>query len=266
MVKKLSSQKILWFLIALLSLIASLAGVANQTIYPHLINIENLSGALSQDLIAILAVMVMLFLILKIKETDVIKQMIVLGIIGYLFYCYGIYVMERIFNILYFLYMAIFSLSFYSLIYAMMNIRKEYYLKVKVPKTIRNLAMVFLFLLPLIFYPLWISKIVTLIQTAQKIELGYAIFILDICLILPLCIITGIMIIKKEGWALLLTPVLFVKTITLCSSVILGEILKPWYNQAANLVVIGLTVFLTLAGIVLTIIYFKNMRISGDFL
>lgn len=264
MLKKINRMKFLWFFIALLTLIASLAGIANPNLYNTLMNPGNLSEVMSQDIFTILAAITMLFLILKLKETDIMKQIIILGLTGFLFYGYGLYVMERIYNILYFVYMVIFSLSLFALIDAMFNIRKEIYLKVKVPKTVRNLAVVFLFLVPLIFFPIRITTLWPLMQVGQKIESGYSIFILDMCLILPLLIITGIMILKKEGLALLLTPVLTVKTIGWCGSVALGGVLKLWSGQTADWVMTGLSLFLTLAGITVTLIYFKNIRINGD--
>jgi len=88
MLKKLKRHKILWLLIAIMALIAALVGVANPKVYHRLVDTSNLSGAMSQDLITIIAAIIMLFLVVRIKDNDQKHQLLMLGIIGYLFYGY----------------------------------------------------------------------------------------------------------------------------------------------------------------------------------
>lgn len=155
MIQNLGENRILWVSVALLSLVAAFIGVANPGLYSQVVSTEMMPGVLSQDLITIVSSIVVLFLTVRIKEEDSIKQIVILGIIIYLFYGYGIYVIERIYNVLYFVYMAIFGLSFYSIIYSVANIRKEMLPKIQLPKTIRFVSVGFLLINPLIFYPLW---------------------------------------------------------------------------------------------------------------
>ena len=117
MIKNLKANKTLWLLIAGLSLIAASIGVLNQNIYIKVIKSDLLPGTVAQDVITIIASLLLLFLIARINETDVKKQIVVMSLLAYLFYGYGIYVIERIYNPLYILYMMIVGLSFWSIVF-----------------------------------------------------------------------------------------------------------------------------------------------------
>jgi hypothetical protein len=211
-----------------------------------------------------LASIAMLFLIIRIDEGDFVKQLILLGIIGYLFYGYGIYVLAKIYNILYFLYMAIFGLSFFSLVYGIANISKEAFDKIEFPDTLRKVSAAFLFLIPVIFYPLWVIRMWPFIQEMRVPASGSNVYILDICFVLPVFAMMAVMLLEKDNFAILLTPVLFIKGFTLCISVALGEILKSLYDQTWNKFNAFLFIFLTLACLVLSILYFKKVSYSND--
>lgn len=194
-----------------------------------------------------------------IKEEDFIKQAIILGLLGYFFYAYGIYVIERIYNPLYLLYMAIFGLSFYSMFYSLASFQKETLQQAQLPKRIRNLSIIFLLISPIIFIPLWTTQILILIETNQKIEFYYSIYILDLCFIMPLFIIATIMLARNQGLGLILTPALFIKAFTLLFSVALGAILAPFYNQIINIADLVLYLTLSLLYLILILIFSRNI-------
>jgi hypothetical protein len=260
MINKLKRNKILWLLIALMALVASLVGVAYQGIYQNFMIAAALPAVLSQDLIAALASIAMLFLIFRIKEGNFVKQLILLGIIGYLFYVYGLYVIGKVYNTLYFLYMAIFSLSFFSLVYGIANIRNKAPDKINIPKTLKKVSAAFLLLIPVILYPMWIIAMWPFIRQMQVPSIGSNLYILDICFVLPVCVIMAVMVLRKDDFAILLTPVLLIKGFTLGLSVALGEFLKPFYSLTWNRPYALLFTFFTLACLVLTGLYFKRVR------
>ncbi|MCK4788973.1 MAG: hypothetical protein KAV87_34855, partial [Desulfobacteraceae bacterium] len=102
MVQNLGTNKILWLLTALLSLAAALMGVFNPDIYSKVVRSDIMLGVFGQDLMTIVASVIILLLAIRIKKEDSKKQIVILGILGYLFYAYGIYVIERVYNMLYY--------------------------------------------------------------------------------------------------------------------------------------------------------------------
>ncbi|MGM0366100.1 MAG: hypothetical protein ACQEP5_06135 [Actinomycetota bacterium] len=133
------------------------------------------------------------------KEGHIKKQIIILGLSGYLFYAYGIYIIERIYNLFYFSYMAVFALSFFAVVYGAADIRGDVKQKVSLPKPVRSVSIVFLLLQPVVFYPLWASQLLPLMVSGQKIEFLYSVYILDFCFIMPAFIIVAIRSVKSEG-------------------------------------------------------------------
>ena len=104
MVKSLKLNKTLWLLVACLALIAAFIGMFNQNIYSKVVSSNLLPGTIAQDAITIIAGLVLLFLSLKTNEADIKKQIIALSLLVYLFYAYGVYVLDQFYNSLYLLY------------------------------------------------------------------------------------------------------------------------------------------------------------------
>ena len=234
MLKKIKVNKTLWLLVASLSLIAAFVGVFNQDIYGKVISQDLLPGTISQDVITIVAGLFLLFLSLITDGTSIKVQLVIMSLLAYLFYGFGIYVIERVYNSLYILYISIFSLSFWTLVYGLVNIDQDVLKYVKASKLVRYLSAGFLLFTALLFYSLWTAQLLPLMRTGEKIEYLYSIYILDMAFVLPAIIVSAILVIKKNALGLILTPILFVKAFTLLFSVGLGGLLKPFYNQIAD--------------------------------
>ena len=254
MIRNTGINKILWVSTATLALIAALVGVFDSGVYNKLVSPDLMPGIFGQDLMTILASVVILTLTVSIKKKSAKKQIILLGLLGYLFYAYGIYVIERAYNLLYYVYMAIFALSFWSMIYGAANIYPEVRLKAKIHGLMRYISAGFSLLVALIFDVLWIIQLLPLVQTGEKIESLYSVYILDLCFIMPAFVILGIMTIRKNGLGLLLIPAMFVLGFTLIFSLALSELVKPLFGlsiTAGGLIpsLVLSIVFLVLAGL-----------------
>jgi len=262
MIGKIYLHRILWFLAGSLSFAAALTGVLNPGIYSMVISAEIMPGVLSQDIITIAASITILAVAVRIKEEDTARQIVILGMLGYLFYAYGIYVIERVYNVLYLLYLAIFTLSFYTIIYGVASIRREIPPKTELPGIMRNTAVVFRMIIPLIFINLWIGQLLPLLQTGRKIEFYYSIYILDLCFVMPAFLILAYMTAKKEGLGLLLAPALFIKGFTLFFALSLGETLKPLYGLTTDMSWMWFSLVFSLLFLALTFSYLRNLRIN----
>lgn len=111
MLKNLRSHAIIWCIVASLALFASIAGVSNLSIYEKVVSKDLMPAVLTPDLLTVVSSVLVLGLVFF-KRDNYKIQIIILGILGYFFYNYGVYVIERIYNNLYLIYMAIFALSF----------------------------------------------------------------------------------------------------------------------------------------------------------
>jgi hypothetical protein len=234
MIKNLKINKILWLLASCLSLISALTGVFNPNIYGKVISNNMLPGVIAQDATTIMVGLLLLFLCWKTNEAEIKKQIIAISLLGYLFYASGVYVIERLYNSFYLFYMAIFALSFWSIVYGLSNINSDVLQNLRVSKLVRYLSAGYLIFIALLFYPLWIGKLFPLMQTGEKIEFLYSIFILDMVFVLPASIISAILIIQRKALGMILAPLFFLKGFTLLFSVGLTGVLMPFYNQTFN--------------------------------
>ena len=234
MIKNLRINKTLWLIVASLSLIVACIGVFNQDVYSKVISFDLLPGTVAQDAITILVGLGLLFLSLRTDDADTKKQIVAISLLAYLFYGNGIYVIERVYNMLYLLYMAIVAFSFWSIVYGLVNIKPEVVRQMEMPKWVRNLSAGCLLFTAALFYVLWMGQLLPLMSAGEKIEFFYSIFILDMVFVLPAILISGALLIKKNKFGLIFAPILFFKAFTLLFSVGLGGLLKPLYSQVAN--------------------------------
>lgn len=256
-------NRILWILLACLSLLAASVGLLFPDIYALVVDVEMIPGVISQDLVTIISAIGIIGIALTIDRFEAKGQMIALGIMGYLFYAYGIYVIEQIYTGMYLVYMAIFGLSFYSIAYCAININRETISRIKVPRSAQLAAAVYLLINAIMFNIIWISQLIPLIQTATKLEFMYSIYILDLCFIMPLFIITAVMAVKNNGFGLSVAPSLLVLGFLVLIPLAVTEISKPIFF-GLPMVMEGIVLFLPLAIIFLglAVFYLWNMEIN----
>jgi hypothetical protein len=112
------------------------------------------------------------------REQDIVAELVVLGIVGFVFYGYGIYVIERLYTALYLVHMAIFGLSLYALVYGVASMRVEALQRVELLGIVRWVAVGVLLFVAIMFDALWIGRLVPMMQSGQKAEFYYSILIL----------------------------------------------------------------------------------------
>jgi hypothetical protein len=116
-------NKILWILITTLALMVAVMGVVSPSIYTTLIDPSFVPGQIAQDWLTIVVAALLYYLILTTKSSDTRRQLTIIGIIGSLCYLYAIFSIEQVYNSLYLVYLALFSISFFSTIYAIVSLR-----------------------------------------------------------------------------------------------------------------------------------------------
>lgn len=223
-------RRLTWGMIGGLTSVAAGWGIADPDIYKDLVEVAYLPGAFSQDVMSIAAGVALLVLALTAKAGRRKLELVAMGLLGYLVYAYGIYVIERVYNWLYLTYMAIFALSFWALVYAVAAVMRRD-VHVRLSKRVRLLSAAGALLQPLVFYPLWIGMLIPLMATRQKIETIYAVFILDLCLIMPAFLILAIDAFRGRRLGLLLLPVTYVVGFTLILSLAAAEPAKEVFGS-----------------------------------
>jgi hypothetical protein len=254
MIAKLGLNRLLWAVTGGLAVVAAIAGILDLSLYDGLISEKTLPGALSQDLISLLAGVSLLVLAAVARPARHRQHLLALGLLGYLFYAYGIYVIERAYNDLYLVYLAIFALAFWSLVYGTANLRRDLMAGARLPRKLRIVSASGALLQPLMFYPLWIAMLIPLMRDRDQIDSLYSIFILDLAFIMPAFLILAVLVFRGRGVGLVLLPALYVLGFTLIFSLVLAELVKPVFNTvpdvpALTAAVVLSALFLVLGGL-----------------
>ncbi|MEK4040691.1 hypothetical protein [Paenibacillus odorifer] len=147
-------------------------------------------------------------------------RMLLTGTLGYFLYTYASYSFLTMYNSLFLVYVLLFSLSFFAFILALFSFDKESihtYFKNSLPsKGIGFSLMVIAFMI--LF--LWLGKILNSLLGGippQGLEhySTLVIQVLDLAILVPLAIVTGIMVIRRQPFGYLLATVVVFKGVTL---------------------------------------------------
>lgn len=244
----------LWILTGALTLPAAVTGLLAPEIYRGVVAAELLPGAASQDLMSVVAGITLPVLAFAARRGQVKVKIAALGILGYLFYAYGIYSIERTYNGFYLVYLAVFALSFWGMVYTALELRADGMGRARLPQGIRVLSASGALLQPLIFYPLWITMLLPLMRTGEQIDSLYSVFVLDLCFIMPAFLILAVQTFRRRWPGLVFLPALYLLGFTLIFSLALGELFKPLFNLPVSALslwssVLLSTFFLVLGGL-----------------
>jgi hypothetical protein len=234
-------------------------GLVNPGIYEGLIAPATLPGAFSQDLISVVAGLVLCGFAVVGGRLGPKAELVGLGLLGYLFYGYGIYAIERVYNGWYLNYLTILGLAFWLLALGALALARRMALHVAVTRSVRWISAVGALLQPLIFYPLWIGMLIPLMVNRQQVDSLYSIFILDLVFIMPAFLLVAVGLLRRRTWAVLLAPVMFVLGAVLIFSLALGELVKPAFGAPITMAGLLPPTLLTVVFAVLAVLHLTRL-------
>ena len=261
MIKNISNNRFLFILTGVFSLIASVAGLFYSQMYDHVVPAWIMPGVYAQDLVAILASVILLVVAVRLRPTEYRRGIVILGILGFLFYAYGIYAIEQIYTSLYPLYLAILGLSFFGLIYSLASLDGSALSTLQIPKFLRYGAAVYGILIAVIFNIIWFSQLIPLLQTGERIEYTFSVYIIDLVFIMPAFVISAVMAIRRQSLGIIGLPALFILGAGILSPLALGEIIKPFrYGTPTSTGDLGLFGVLSAVFLILAIVFLIALR------
>lgn len=234
MIHNLRTARIFWGIAAAFALLSALGGVMFRGAYIGLFPKDFLPGAFSQDILTILVCALLFVLIGITGQNDIKKQVIIIGLIGSLFYLYGIFTIERVYNWFYLLYAAAFASSFWSLVYSLAGFRPEAVSRARLNGGMLKTSAVSSIVIAVIFTVLWTLALIPLMRDRARIEYLYSIYILDLCFIMPAFFITAIMSLRNKPLGILMTPAIMILGFFVIFPLGLNELAKPSAGMAIN--------------------------------
>jgi hypothetical protein len=251
-------------LIALLSAITTLSGLFWKGFYSQ----ETVSmgaQAMGQDLVTLMvAIPILLLSLYLLNKKSLRGQMIWMGSLFYFLYTYASLSFLATYNQLFLVYVALFSLSLYTFLCGLMSLDAEAIRNSITPGKTTTTASIFTILMAVMLAFMWLSMIIgSLISgSAPAVLETYTTLViqaLDLGVLVPAAIITGILLLMGRAWGYVLMSILIVK-ISLLGTAILSMI----YFMAQNGVeiVLGQAIFFVLAtmgGIIIAGLFYNKI-------
>jgi hypothetical protein len=234
MISNLKLAKAFWAATAAFAFLAALGGVLVKGLYVGLFLEDYLPGAFPQDVLTLLVSGLLFVLIAVTKPGDVKKQIVAIGLLGSLFYLYGIFTIERVYNSFYLVYAAVFGLSFWSIVVSLAGFKSEAFPDLRLGGGLRKTMAFTSILIALIFTALWTMALIPLMREHNRIEYLYSIYILDLCFVMPAFLITAVMGLRRMPLGILLAPAMMILGFFVIFPLGLNELAKPSAGMAIN--------------------------------
>jgi hypothetical protein len=218
-----------WSLAALFALAAAVAGLVAPGSYSGLFPPDFLPGAGPQDGLTVVVSLALLGLVLRVRREQLRTQIVIAGLLGGLFYLYGIFVIERVYNAFYLVYLAAFASSFWSLVYGLSRLDWAT-AKLPVRRWVRRWTAVFCVSIAVLFSALWVSALLPLMANHEQIDHLYSIYILDLGFVMPALFACGVFVWRDHRLAVL-APALLILGFFVIFPLGLNELAKPAFGQ-----------------------------------
>lgn len=186
----------------------------------HNESISMAAQVIAQEFVTLCIVLpLLIFSLILVNRNSLKGKMFLTGILGYLLYTYASYSFLAVYNNFFFLYVLLMSLTFFGFIlnmYQLIKLRKKIKFS-KLPSKYIGYSIIFFGVLILF---MWLGKLVPpLLQNTVPSDLEhyttFPIQALDIAIIIPVTLITGITLTKNQQLGYLLSPIILIKGITL---------------------------------------------------
>lgn len=220
-------NRLCWGGLGMLTFAVAGVGLAIPSVYDGVINETIEPGVFAQDLVAALAAVVLMLMALVGRLRQTRRRVVALGLLGFLFYAYGIYAIEQIYTVLYPAYLALFGLSLFALIYGMATIPEPTRNALAVPRAVRITGAAYGILIAVLFNGLWLSQLIPLIERGQRIEYMHSIYVIDLSFIMPAFVISAVLTLRRHFVGLIGLPALCVLGVGILTPLALAELLKP---------------------------------------
>jgi len=261
--KYIKTLEILTYFLVILTVIVSLYSILNMRIYHPFVPDRLFSGTLSQDVVSLVVSILLLIVLLKLRSSSEKIYLVWAALLGYLLYAYGLYAFDRVYNMFFLCYIAIFSLSLFSLIILFSSFDLDYFIEIRTEHIPKKSIAVFLFLLAVLFIVTWLKIIIPSMIDKVQPE-GNSIFVFDLSFFIPLLILTALKLFKDQKLGYLLSGILLMKMGFLGFSVLLSGLISPLFGQPFSIFQSILFAILGIGSFIFAIIYINSLRSDWD--
>lgn len=222
--------------------------------------------AIAQDYVTLFIGVPLLILSFYLSRKGRLKgRLLLTGTLGYFLYTYASYSFLSMYNSLFLIYVLLMSASFFAFTLAMMSFEVAKLAQSFNEKLPVKLIGGFLLFASFVFGLMWLGKIVQpLINHTPVIGIDHyttlVIQALDLGFVVPVGIVSGVLLIKRQPFGYLLGSVIIIKDITLLTALSAMVFLQIQAGVEVSLVVVILVLLLNIFAIYLMVLILKNVN------
>lgn len=265
-IRKGRITSVMSLILSVLALYASTISLLDKGIYNSVLSSgiytkALMPGTISQDIISVAAAVILAVLsIVFLKRPGYKIFIIMIGLLGFFFYGYGLYVISGTYTSIYPAYIIIFTLSIYGLIIGCTAFKKDEVLKARLSGALRKAIAIFLVINIIMFVPIWIISLLPFTTTHLRPDF-YAVYIMDLCIVMPaLGIISG-MLFKNKPFGNILAGVMLIKALTLILSVAIGTFFASAYDRPVDSM-LPIYCAVVVISLILGVLYMRNLKME----
>ncbi len=221
--------------------------------------------AIAQDVVTLLVgIPLLIVAVILYRKGDLRGKLLLSGTLAYFLYTYASFAFGAAYNILFLIYVALFSLSLFAFILTLMTIDVPTLREHFSPGLPRQAIAIFLFVVGGFLLMAWLGRIgPALLANLPPYGLeSYSTLIiqaLDLGLIVPTAFLSGILLWKQRPWGYLLSSVVLIKGVTLTLAVSAMAVNMIWVGVQVNIGELIMFPLLAIISIVMTIMLLRNV-------
>jgi len=224
--------------------------------------------ARGQDLVTLLAIEPLLIVaLLAFRRHPTGAVLAWMGTLSYVLYTYAMYSYTTYFNVLFLVYVALFSASLFALIDLLAHLDPEQMRAAMRPTLPTRTIAVYCALVGLLFFATWLGQIVpaTLQGTVPEPILlaktpTSAVHVQDLAVVLPLFFLTAVWLWRRRPWGFVVAPILLILADVMLLAILAMGVFSAQAGIAGALDMTPVFSVLTLVSLALTGLYFANIK------
>jgi hypothetical protein len=248
-------------IVALLAVVASLGGLLIHDLYKDSDIIRK--AWLANDLVTLPISVLLVISFFMQKRSDERPLLVWMGLMLYMCYNYAFYLFGAKFNVFFLIYVALFSISLYSIIIGLLHVNVHAIQENVVFRKRQQLVSGFLFLLAIPLLVVEIKQCLAFILSGKTPEVSTLIFALDLSTVIPTTILASILLWRNRPWGNVLATMMLVKSFAYGLVLVTGTLLITNSGLSPIDPLLPFYVFITIGGLLFGWLHLKDLRPSN---
>lgn len=225
--QSVSLTEIFTLVIGLLTLVAAGAGVFVPDFYDGIVDPRYATGTITADVVSLISIPLLGLCIWLARRGSLVARMAWVALVVYLGYAYATYAFDRLYTVFFPAYVAIFGLACMVVVSLLSRLDVGQLAEAAREMPLRRVTAGFLVFTGLVLYVIELPIILERIP-GDTLSGGTPFMVLDMALVAPFSILTGVWLWRSQPWGAALTGIFLIKAITLMTSFLVADYMD-WF-------------------------------------